>query len=123
MKAGLERRLHAVEMRYHQSAIQVEIVYATRADATAQVLAGMKNDDPNVIELSWSDEKPADDRQKIRWLRQYTQEQISELEAAWERSPYVRDAVALKELDRLLTTRGNNCNGSEGGVGKESFCT
>jgi len=105
MKAGLERRLHAIEMRYHQSAIEVEIVYATRADATARILSGMESDDPSVIELSWSDEKPADDRQKIRWLKQYTQEQISEMKAAWERSPYIRDAVALKELDRLLTTR------------------
>lgn len=123
MKAGLERRLHAVEMRYNQSTIGFKIVYATRANATARILSGMKNDDPNVVELSWSDEKPADDGQKFRWLRQYTQEQISEMRAAWERSPCARDAVALRELDRLLTEWGHNCNGSEGGVGKESVCS
>jgi len=122
MKAGLERRLHAIEMRYHQSVIEVEIVYATRADATARILSGMESDDPSVIELSWSEEKPVDDRQKIRWLKQYTEEQISEMKAAWERSPYVRDTVALKELDRL-TEREHNNSGSGGGVGKKSGCT
>ena len=78
------------------------IAYAIGANATAAILTGMKSDNPNVIELSWSDEKPADDGQKIRWLKQYTHEQISEIRAAWERSPCVRDAVALRELDRLF---------------------
>jgi hypothetical protein len=123
MKAGLERRLHAVEMRYNQSTIGFQIVYATRANATARILSGMKSDDPNVIELSWSDEKPAVDGQKIRWLKQYIQEQISEMRATWERSPCARDAVALRELDRLLTTRGNNCNGIDRRVRKESSRT
>lgn len=120
MKAGLERRLHTVEMRYNQSKIGFRIVYATRANATARILSGMKSDDPNVIELSWSDEKPSNDGQKIRWLKQYTHEQISEMRAAWERSPCVRDAVALRELDRLQTMRGNNCNGIDSRVRKES---
>jgi hypothetical protein len=123
MKAGLEKRLHAVEMRHNQSTIEVRIVYATSANATARILSGMKSDDPNVIELSWSDEKAADDGQKIRWLKHYTQEQISEMRTAWERSSWARDAVALRELDRLLTERGDNCIGIEGGIRKESGCT
>jgi hypothetical protein len=123
MKAGLERRIHAVERRYNQSTIEFEVVYATMANATTGILSGMKSDDPNVIELSWSNEKPADDGQKIRWLKQYTQEQISEMRAAWERSPCIRDAVALRELDRLLTEWGHNCSGIEGRVGKESGCS
>jgi len=79
----------------------VEIGWQIPADSAASVLTNMPSDDPNVVELQWPDAKPADDGQKIRWLKQYSREQLEEIRAEWQASPGKRAKAALAELARL----------------------
>jgi hypothetical protein len=60
---------------------------------------------PGVIEIEWSHKPPTGDAVKLKWLRQYTHEEIDGFRQSWSKSDYERDKVALKELERLRTLR------------------
>jgi len=96
----IKRRLDVLGMA-EKDIREVELDCPSPADSVAHVLTNMPPDDANVVELQWADEKPADDRQKIRWLRQYSREQLAEIRREWRASTGPRAKAALVELDRL----------------------
>jgi hypothetical protein len=70
---------------------------------------GMEKEEPVVsgklkIKLHWGGKPLTSDSFKIKWLRQYQPEQIAEFRREWEESIQERDKIALRELDRLLST-------------------
>jgi hypothetical protein len=101
---GISKRLEQAEMQSKRGSDRVRISYTSAAKATAQTLTGVYLRTPTKVELSWGDaeSRPASDRQKIKWLRQYNPNQIDEFRATWERSACSRDRAALAELSRLL---------------------
>jgi hypothetical protein len=107
--ADIERRLTAAEKDMMQHEVALKLDYASRADATAYVLTGLPNDDPNVYELHWSnDGQEKGDAQKIRWLGPCTPEQLKEIQNEWKSSDGPRARAALRELNRLLAQAGGS---------------
>ena len=100
---SITKRLNEIAKKSRKRAeVSYLLKYKSRADTTASILSGnMLKNEPGVYELTWGNEKPANEAQKINWLRQYRPEQIDEIRLAWEASTYERDRVALHELDRL----------------------
>jgi hypothetical protein len=98
----MAKRLDAIEKRQRKSKTYI-LTYSSRADSTAYYLSGgMKKEGPGVYELEWSEKPPQDDAFKLRWLRQYTPEQIEEFRQIWMKSVQERDQIALRELERLF---------------------
>lgn len=101
---NLAKRLAEVERQRGHGTANVTVDYCSRTAACEQILTDLPPDDPHVVELHWSDKRPADDAEKIRWLMQYTPAQLAELRSVWEASSstHKRAKAALKELDRLM---------------------
>jgi hypothetical protein len=100
--SAIEKRLAEAE-KNRPRPIAYRLHYASRANSTAFMLTGMLGDDPNTIELHWSNEsRTRTDTEKLRWLGQYTHEQIEKIRVNWTNSSSARDKAALQELDRLI---------------------
>lgn len=102
---NIEKKLEAAEkaMPHHEVAYKLE--YTGRIRATEQILTNMPPDD-DVYELRWPNESHSSDSMKLKWLGQYTPEQIEEMRSEWMKSNKPRAVAALKELNRLLTLVG-----------------
>jgi hypothetical protein len=101
----IKNRLIDVE-KNRRRPISYRLQYCSRANATAQILTDMRNEDPNVYELHWlNDSSAKSDTQKIRWLAQYEPYQIEEMKNKWKNSDGPRSCAALRELERLLQRR------------------
>ena len=106
---SIEKRLTAAEKNESKRGKSLVLNYGSRANRLAYYLSNyMPNEDPNVFELHWSDQPPINDALKLRLLAQLTYEQIDEVRAIWVKSNWIRDKVALKELERLLAGRNQN---------------
>jgi len=99
---SISKRLAEAEVRSKRGSDRVRISYTSAAKGTAQVLTNQYLRTPTKIELSWGDSRPATDREKIKWLRQYSPDRLAEFRRTWEASTCSRDRAALAELSRLL---------------------
>ena len=101
----IEKRLAAVEQKRKTPGTIVSY-FPPQSDSTAFYLSdGMEKEEPAdgplIIKLSFGGRPPSSDSFKLRWLKQYTREQIDEIRQEWIESTFERDKVALQELDRL----------------------
>lgn len=102
---GITKRLNEVEKKSRGRVVTMHVAYKSRADTAAYLLSGnMLKNEPGVYELTWGNEQPASDAQKIKWIRQCKPDQLAEIRREWEASTYERDKIALVELYRLLPT-------------------
>jgi len=102
----IDKRLAAVEQK-REGPVTIVCSYPSRADSTAYYLTGgMEKEEPVngpfKIKLHWGSKPPSSDSFKLKWLKQYTPEQIDEFRREWESSDCERDRVALAELYRLM---------------------
>lgn len=103
----IEKRLVAAEKNESKRGKTFVLKYCSRANALAYVFSNcMPNEEPNVFELHWPEKPPTTDAIKLKLLAQIPSDRIDAIRVAWAKSPWQRDKIALRELNRLLALGG-----------------